>query len=93
MTMNYWKPLALVSMAGMVFSFGYNAAHATTAPAPEPTVAGAQPHMEAALDHLRQARAELDKAEHNKGGWREAAVLKTDGAIADTKRGMSFADK
>jgi hypothetical protein len=70
---------------------GLEVAHATPQPAPA-LVEGAQPHMEAALDHLKQARAELDKAEHNKGGWREGAVQKTDGAIADVKRGMAFAD-
>ena len=50
-----------------------------------------QPHMKAALDHLRSARAELQVAEHNKGGWRVRALEHVNKAIADTERGMSVA--
>jgi hypothetical protein len=49
-----------------------------------------QPHMKAALDHLRAARAELKMAEHDKGGWRFRAIRNVDQAIADTERGMTF---
>jgi hypothetical protein len=49
-----------------------------------------QPHMKAALEHLRAARAELRVAEHDKGGWRVRAIHNVDQAIADTERGMSF---
>jgi len=90
--MNYWKVLALASMTAMVFLIGFEVAHAGPAPEPLPFVQGNQPHMEAALEHLRHARAELEKAEHNKGGWRDAAIGKTDGAIVDVKRGIAFAD-
>ena len=48
----------------------------------------AQPHMHAALDHLRAARAELQRAEHNKGGWRLRALSSVDKAIADTENGI-----
>ena len=89
--MNYWKPLALVSMASMVVMAGYGAAHANPALAPQ-AVQGAQPHMDAALVHLNQAKTELAAAEHNKGGWRDAAIANTDKAIADTKRGLAYAD-
>jgi hypothetical protein len=50
-----------------------------------------QPHMDRALEHLRAARAELQMAEHNKGGWRERAIANVDRAIADTERGRAFA--
>jgi hypothetical protein len=50
-----------------------------------------QPHMRAALDALRTARAELKMAEHNKGGWRVVAITNVDKAIADVERGMSAA--
>src|SRR4051812_9129212 len=33
-----------------------------------------QPHMQRAIQHLRAARAELERAEHNKGGWRARAI-------------------
>lgn len=50
-----------------------------------------QPHMQAALDALRTARAELKMAEHNKGGWRVRALEHVDRAIGDTEAGMRFA--
>jgi hypothetical protein len=49
-----------------------------------------QPHMERALENLRAARAELQAAEHNKGGWRLRALEHTDRAIAETERGIAF---
>ena len=48
-----------------------------------------QPHMQAALEHLRAARAELASAEHNKGGWRLRALENTDRAIHETENGMA----
>lgn len=50
---------------------------------------GGQPHMDRALEHLRAARAELQVAEHNKGGWRVRALANVDRAIADTERGIA----
>jgi len=50
-----------------------------------------QPHMDRALEHLRAARAELQEAENNKGGWRERAIQNVDRAITDTEKGRSFA--
>ena len=48
--------------------------------------------MANALADLRTAKGFLDKAEHNKGGWRIAAIAATDKAISETERGCSFAD-
>jgi hypothetical protein len=50
-----------------------------------------QPHMRRALENLRAARAELQSAEHNKGGWRIRALENTNRAIAETERGMAVA--
>jgi hypothetical protein len=50
-----------------------------------------QPHMRRALEHLRAAQAELQSAEHNKGGWRARALDHVNRAIADTERGIAFA--
>jgi hypothetical protein len=50
-----------------------------------------QPHMHAALDHLRAARAELNSAEQDKGGWRARAIENVNRAIAETERGIEFA--
>lgn len=50
-----------------------------------------QPRMRRALEHLRAARAALQAAEHNKGGWRDRAIENVNRAIADTERGIAFA--
>jgi len=50
-----------------------------------------QPHMRRALESLRAAKAELQMAEHNKGGWRLRAIENTNRAIAETERGMAVA--
>ena len=49
-----------------------------------------QPHMQAALDHLRAARAELDKADQDKGGHRARAIRLVDDAIAQVEKGIHF---
>src|SRR5260370_1326618 len=41
-----------------------------------------QPHMQSALEHLRAAQAELRMAEHNKAGWRGAAMANCNRAIS-----------
>jgi hypothetical protein len=50
-----------------------------------------QPHMRAALHSLREARAQLMTAEHNKGGWRERALQNVDRAIQEVQNGMAVA--
>ena len=53
--------------------------------------AGSQPHMDAALKHLNDARSELQQAETNKGGHRELAIGNTDNAIRNVKDGIEWA--
>jgi hypothetical protein len=50
-----------------------------------------QPHMKNALMHLREARAALQRAEHNKGGHRARAVEMINQAIAEVEAGMAAA--
>jgi hypothetical protein len=50
-----------------------------------------QPHMQAAIDHLRTARDELNRAAADKGGHRERAIAIINDAIDQTQRGMEFA--
>jgi hypothetical protein len=69
-------------------SIGYNTALAAPG-GPPVRVTGGQPHMEAALTALQNARSELASAEHDKGGWREAAEAGVDKAIAQTQRGIA----
>jgi hypothetical protein len=87
--MNLWKPLAIASTSALALVVGYQAASA--GPAPQPSgIEEKQPHMEAALASLNAAHASLQKAEHDKGGWRAAAVRATETAISETKRGIAF---
>jgi hypothetical protein len=51
-----------------------------------------QPHMEAALQHLQQAKEELNRAEHDKGGHRQKALELTESAIHEVKEGMHYAE-
>ena len=51
----------------------------------------AQPHMVDALDMLRSARAQLERATTNKGGHRERAIGAVDRAIEETRQGIAFA--
>ncbi len=49
-----------------------------------------QPHMQAALEHLRMAKVELEKADRDKGGHRANALRLTNDAIAEVERGINF---
>jgi hypothetical protein len=94
--MNLWKPLAITTTSLLTLVVGYQAAFANSgsnasASAPEAGVCHDQPNMAAALGSLRAARASLDKAEHDKGGWRAGAVTATNTAISETERGCAFA--
>ena len=48
-----------------------------------------QPNMRAALAHLREAKAALQRAEHNKGGHRTRAIEIVNHAIAETEAGIA----
>jgi hypothetical protein len=52
---------------------------------------GAQPHMEAGVGLLQNARAEIAAATPNKGGHREKALGLIDQAIAEVRAGIAFA--
>jgi hypothetical protein len=52
--------------------------------------AGHEPHMSAALTHLRQAEEELEKAAPNKGGHREKAMELTKQAQSQVEEGIQF---
>lgn len=49
-----------------------------------------QPRMQAAFEHLRMAHAELEKADHDKGGHRDRALRLTRDAMDEVERGMKF---
>ena len=47
-----------------------------------------QPHMQAALDFLRNAKSDLERATSDKGGHRVNAIKLVDQAIDETKKGI-----
>lgn len=73
---------ALVVIAGLGL---YSVVHAQNA-----GMARQEPHMSAALGHLEQAKAELDRATPNKGGHREKALQLVNQAMEQVKAGESF---
>ncbi|HEY8077153.1 MAG TPA: hypothetical protein VIF62_23665 [Labilithrix sp.] len=86
--MNVYKPIAIVSTSALVVLLACGGGNEAVHPAH----AGAeQPHMVAARDHLREARASLDRAEANKGGHREKAIELVDGAIRQVDDGIEWA--
>ena len=52
--------------------------------------AEAQPHMQAALERLREAQRELEAASHDKGGHRSRAVSLVKQAIVQVNQGISY---
>ena len=52
-----------------------------------------QPHMQAALESLQQAKQHLEQAKHDKGGHRVAAIKAIDSAITHVKAGMESGEK
>jgi hypothetical protein len=52
-----------------------------------------QPSMESALGHLEQAKAALERAEHNKGGFRVKALQLTSQAIGAVREGIAVGNK
>lgn len=52
---------------------------------------GAQPHMDATIGLLQNARTELAAATPNKGGHREKALRLIDQAIGEVRAGIAFA--
>jgi len=49
-----------------------------------------QPHMVAALEHLKAARTELEAAEVDKGGHRVKALAAVKEAIEHVQKGIEF---
>jgi len=94
--MNVWKPIALIATTGLVVSLGIETAHAMKASQPEPSnLSGPcwdQPNMAAAKSNLESALSYLNRAEHNKGGWRDAAIAATQTAVARTNEGCRYAN-
>jgi len=52
-----------------------------------------QPHMQAALRALRNARQQLDTADPDKGGHRAKAIHLVNDAISEVQAGIQFDNK
>lgn len=52
------------------------------------TTVADQPHMQRALDHLRQAKSNLERANNNKGGHRVKAIGYINSAINEVQKGI-----
>ena len=72
------RSILTVLLLVVVLAAGFVAGKATAA----------QPHMRSALDHLRLAKVELDKADPDKGGHRVAALKLVNDAITEVEAGM-----
>ncbi|HEV3190735.1 MAG TPA: hypothetical protein VGY54_09585 [Polyangiaceae bacterium] len=84
--MNIWKPIAVVSSTALALILACGGGGVAV------RNAGAdQPYMQAAREHLQQARASLERAEANKGGHRERAIDLVDRAIAQVNEGIEYA--
>jgi hypothetical protein len=89
--MNAWTPIAAISVVALAFAIGCEV-HEVSGPAAPAAGCSNQPNMQTALNELRAARGSLGRAEHNKGGWRDAAIASTDTATRETERGCNYAD-
>jgi hypothetical protein len=74
------RALATLLVLGAVLFFGFLAGRASAA----------QPHMEAALDLLKKAKAELEAADPDKGGHRVEAMRLVTDAILQVEKGIRF---
>ena len=77
---------AILSIFTLLIGLGlYSALHAQNA-----QMARHEPHMSAALGHLQQAKAELEKAAPNKGGHKEKALELVNQAIQQVEEGERY---
>ena len=79
--------IALVNQ-GMVYDRRHN--HAQRLPGEVFNIAAAldQPHMQAALNRLRDAKTNLERATADKGGYRVRAIDEVNKAIDETRKGI-----
>ena len=69
--------------AGIAYDRRHN--HAVIA---APSSVPDQPHMQAALDNLKAAKDNLERATSDKGGYRKKAIDEINDAISETKKGI-----
>ncbi len=81
------RAIALVNQ-GIAYDRRHNHAQSALGGVFNTATAPDQPHMQAALDHLRQAKTNLERASSDKGGYRKKAIDEVNDAIDETKKGI-----
>jgi CubicO group peptidase (beta-lactamase class C family) len=80
------RTLMLIAFAVLIVTLSISTPNlAAQAAQPE-----AQPHMQAALERLREAQRELEAASHDKGGHRSRAVSLVKQAIVQVNQGIQY---
>ena len=79
--------IALINR-GMVFDRRHNHALRALGEVFTTTASPDQPHMQQALEDLRQAKSNLERATADKGGFRVKAIDEVNLAIDETKKGI-----
>jgi len=74
-----WLLLAVIAVVALVFAWRVDAMP--------------QPNMEAALGHLEAAKLALERAEHNKGGFRVRAIERVNEAIGVVREGIAVGNR
>ncbi|HEU0030510.1 MAG TPA: hypothetical protein VFQ53_07755 [Kofleriaceae bacterium] len=80
---NPWKLTSFALIALLGTALGRDALMSTAGADP-------QPRMRTALDHLREAQADLEAATADKGGHRVKAIALTKQAIDEVQAGIKF---
>jgi CubicO group peptidase (beta-lactamase class C family) len=80
------RTLMLIAFAVLIVTLSISTPN-LTAQAAQPE---AQPHMQAALERLREAQRELEAASHDKGGHRSRAVSLVKQAIVQVNQGIQY---
>jgi hypothetical protein len=83
-TKSRWWKAALSMLGAAMLMLTFFAGRASAVP---------QPNMESALGHLEKAKAALERAEHNKGGFRVKALQSVNDAIAAVREGIAVGNK
>ena len=73
---------------GIAFDRRHNHAERLLGAAFNTPTAPDQPHMRTALEHLRQAKTNLEHATSDKGGYRVKAIDEVNRAIDETQKGI-----
>jgi CubicO group peptidase (beta-lactamase class C family) len=79
------RTLMLIAFAVLIVTLSISTPNLAAQAQPE-----AQPHMQAALERLREAQRELEAATHDKGGHRSRAVSLVKQAIVQVNQGIQY---